>query len=84
MLSLLLIRIETKRVEKQEKKSVSRCIKQNKLQFSIFFICRTMNLIYLLILSNILLFQSPRSVQTINLSRLCGRFGHACYGGNYF
>jgi hypothetical protein len=43
-----------------------------------------MNPVYLLLLSSLLLlFQSPKSVQSIALSHLCGKFGHSCYGGNW-
>lgn len=40
-----------------------------------------MHPIYLLFLCTLLLFHSPRTSQCISLSRLCGRFGHSCFGG---
>ena len=40
-----------------------------------------MHPIYLLLLSSLFLFHSPRTSQCISLSRLCGRFGHSCFGG---
>lgn len=43
-----------------------------------------MNPIYLFILSALLLLQSPRSVQSFSLSRLCAQFGHSCFGGKNF
>ncbi|CAF1439802.1 unnamed protein product [Adineta steineri] len=39
--------------------------------------------IYLFILSYLLFFQSPQPVQSISLSRLCGQFGHSCFGANW-
>ncbi|UJR09290.1 hypothetical protein I4U23_013533 [Adineta vaga] len=39
--------------------------------------------IFLLIISSLLLLQSSRPVQSISLSRLCGQFGHSCFGANW-
>lgn len=39
--------------------------------------------IYLLILSSLLLLQTPPAVESFTLSKLCGRHGHACFGGEY-
>ncbi|CAF1174734.1 unnamed protein product [Adineta ricciae] len=40
-------------------------------------------LIYLFIISSLFLLQTSRPIQAISLSRLCGSFGHSCFGANW-